>query len=159
MYTELYAHDTSFLVYFLQWYVMKLNNTYGCVAFRLWFHLCAAGHEILRWRQRVINRFALNIVLYTVCNVGIIVFSSSYVLGNRESLLGNVLYILWRSFLVIKWCKKDRCYVGLSCGASLTTETKKAINLAIWVSGGGQTFCNFWKWRIVSKALMPTALA
>lgn len=132
---------------------MKLNNTYGCVAFRLISPMRSRAWNLKM--EAAGNSFALNIVLYTVCNVEIIVFSSSYVLGNRESLLGNVLYILWRSFLVIKWCKKDRCYVGLSCGASLTTETKKAI----WVSGGGQTFCNFWKWRIVSKALMPTALA
>lgn len=83
------------------------------------------------------NSFVLNIVLYIVCNVEIIVFSSFYVLGNCEFLLGNVFYIFWRSFFVIKWCKKDRCYVGLSCGVFLIMEIKKVINLVIWVLGGG----------------------
>lgn len=46
------------------------------------------------------NNFASNIVLHTVCNVGIIVFSSSNVIGNRGSLLGNVFAYPVGAFLL-----------------------------------------------------------
>lgn len=46
----------------------------------------------MAWNTKMkaaVNNFASNIVLHTLCNVGIYVFSSSDVIGNREFLLGN----------------------------------------------------------------------
>lgn len=51
----------------------------------------------------VVNSLVLYMVLYIVCNVGIILFKSCNVIGKWVFLCSVVFCMFWSSFFIIKW--------------------------------------------------------